>query len=66
MCCLFWYRFIQQVPPELVGNILSNLDMNSKIEDVCIISTQKDCGVSFHSGIIQSAHLVPTQRFLNF
>lgn len=38
--CPFWSSFIQQVPPELVGNILLNLDMNSKV-DVCVIRTKK-------------------------
>lgn len=43
--CYLWDPFIQQVPPELVENILFlNLDMDSKIEDACAIRhPQKDC-----------------------
>lgn len=63
--CLFWYPFTQQVPPELVRNILLSLDMNSKVEDAYIINTKRDQDVLFHSDIIQSVPLLATQCLLN-
>lgn len=47
ICYLFWDPFIQQVPPELVENILLNLDMDSKIEDACVIRAPPKKTVKF-------------------
>lgn len=47
ICYLFWDPFIQQVPPELVENILLNLDMDSKIEDACVIRAPPKKTVQF-------------------
>ena len=66
ICYLFWDPFIQQVPPELVENVLLNLDMDSKIEDACVIRAPPKKTVKFDFTVRYYSVLTFCSHALNF